>query len=206
VRSERAATVARWFDLSAHAAAAAPPPAPGPGRLLLVTGPSGAGKSSLLRAMRAAAVAAGGVRWVDVADVPVDDAVPVVDGFGDAALPAVLALLARVGLGEAHTYLRTPPELSDGQRWRLRLAHALAAAAAAQHPAGDGAPGPAPRPVLACDEFAAVLDRVTAAVVAHALRRVVRASGEIAVVVATSHDDLVAALEPDEVVRCDFGG
>jgi ABC-type ATPase with predicted acetyltransferase domain len=60
--------------------------------------------------------------------------------------------------------------------------------------------------VMTCDEFAAVLDRVTAWVVARCLRRAIDASrSKIAAVVATSHDDLVDALDPEVVVNCDFG-
>src|SRR5204862_205805 len=57
--------------------------------------------------------------------------------------------------------------------------------------------------IIACDEFAAMLDRVSAAVVARALRRIIDQS-KASAVVATSHDDLVRALGPDAIVRCDF--
>ncbi len=59
--------------------------------------------------------------------------------------------------------------------------------------------------ILACDEFAAMLDRVSAAIVARTLRRAVTGSPHLCAVVATSHDDLVAALQPDRIIRCDFG-
>jgi ABC-type ATPase with predicted acetyltransferase domain len=56
-----------------------------------------------------------------------------------------------------------------------------------------------------CDEFAAVLDRVSAAIVARALRRAIDATPGLSAVVATSHDDLGLALRPDTLIRCDFG-
>jgi ABC-type ATPase with predicted acetyltransferase domain len=128
-------------------------------------------------------------------------------GEDEASVVAGLEALSRVGLGEVWTYLRTPGELSEGQRWRLRAALGLARA-------GDQHVGQA-RPlkgsakgrlhVLAIDEFAAPLDRVTAMVVARALRRAMSARGDLCAVVATSHDDLVGALAPEVVVRCDFG-
>jgi len=59
--------------------------------------------------------------------------------------------------------------------------------------------------ILICDEFAAVLDRVTAKVVARCLRRAVSADARIGAVVATSHEDLIEALSADVVVQCDFG-
>jgi hypothetical protein len=117
-------------------------------------------------------------------------------GDHEASVVAALETLSRVGLGEVWTYLRTPAQLSEGQRWRLRLALGLARARPAQ--GRDLC-------VLAIDEFAAPLDRVTARVVARALRKAVSARRDLCAIVATSHDDLVGALAPDVVVRCDFG-
>lgn len=220
LRSERAAEAARLFGLdrrvvppsdddataardraapiaargSASPPALPPPPPLRPGTITLISGASGAGKSTLLRATRAAHPDR---RWIDLAEMTPSAApdAPLVDCFADLPLRAALALLAQVGLGEAWTYLRTPAELSEGQRWRFRLALALHEAARAK----DGSP------VIACDEFAAVLDRVTAAVVAHRLRRAIDALPHAAAVVATSHEDLEPALAVDVVVRCDFG-
>ena len=122
-------------------------------------------------------------------------------------------------LGEAWTYLRTPTELSEGQRWRFRLALALHHAsrgavreendsrAAARE--DNGSPAAVRNendlPVIACDEFAAVLDRVTALIVAHRLRRAIDALPHAAAVVATSHEDIEPALSAEVIVRCDFG-
>ena len=101
-----------------------------------------------------------------------------------------------MGLGEVWTYLRKPEQLSEGQRWRLRLALSM-------HAAGRRRDGGLV--VLACDEFAALLDRVTAAVIARTVRRVVDATPGVCAVLATSHDDLEKPLRPDAVLRCDFG-
>jgi hypothetical protein len=192
VLSANAQRVAQWFEVQpANCATGRPriaielPPITA-GQIVLITGPSGAGKSSLLQQVRAdhpqrtfADVAA--VRWHDGL---------VIDQFGD-DIAGALMLLARFGLGEAHTYLRPPALLSDGQQWRLRLARAL-----------HDSPASA---TLVADEFAALLDRVTAHVVARALRRAIDASPQRSAIVATSHDDLEGALLPDVVVRCDFG-
>jgi hypothetical protein len=97
--------------------------------------------------------------------------------------------------------------------------------------ANSGAAKRAGRNILACDEFAALLDRITACVVARSLRKTIDAlardcpsgskrdrgapaafgasaslgaSGAPGVIVATSHDDLIRALAPDVVVQCDF--
>ncbi len=58
--------------------------------------------------------------------------------------------------------------------------------------------------VIVCDEFAAVLDRLTAMIVARCLRRAIDAHPNVAAVVATSHEDLIAALKPDVVVAVRF--
>ena len=173
-----------------------------PGQITLLTGASGAGKSSLLR--RFVSDLPTTCRAVDVGRTRLRP-VACVDQFsrrgGADALPLALDLLARVGLAEATVYLRRPQELSDGQRWRLRLAVSLArcmADARRRRPT-----------LLVADEFAAVLDRVSAATVARSLRRSVdrlaRVGVRVSAAVATSHDDLGPALLPDVTIRCDFG-
>jgi ABC-type ATPase with predicted acetyltransferase domain len=178
------------------------------GRVVLVTGASGSGKSTLLaRLGRTFRGRRGRGAWVEFdrvrvpADVRVVDAMAEAMGGGDddASIVAALEALSRVGLGEVWSYLRRPGELSEGQRWRLRLALALE-----RTPSKKVAPARDPVDVLAADEFAAPLDRVTAMVVARALRRAADARPNLCAVVATSHDDLLGALDPDVVVRCDF--
>lgn len=196
-RSFRSRLVARWFGLNGDDAKSDARPSPiDPARLasmlplsgqiLLISGPSGAGKSSLVRALCGAM----SETWIDLDAQPLPDR-PLVDCFERVSIQRTLKLLGRVGLAEAWTYLRTPAQLSAGQRWRLRLALAISQTR-----------GPT---TLVGDEFAALLDRVTAAVVARALRRAVSAHPSLGAIVATSHDDLFEALQPDLHVRCDFG-
>ena len=171
------------------------------GSVALLTGASGAGKSRLL-ARTLARASAGGAGVIDVARVRLRPRAACVDQFGRHPSPALaLGLLARVGLAEAHLCLRPPGRLSDGQRWRLRLAVAVGRCMALHR---RGTPT-----LLAADEFCAVLDRVTACVVARSLRRTIdrlsRVGVDVRAIVATSHDDLAAALLPDVTVRCDFG-
>jgi uncharacterized protein len=148
-----------------------------PSDLVLFVGPSGSGKSSLLREV-ARHLNATDVNRIDPPERPLVDALagPVADRLG---------LLSSCGLAEARLALRTPAELSDGQRARFRLAYAI-----------DQAKSP-----LAIDEFAALLDRPLAKVLACNLRRIVTRTG-IGALVATTHEDLADELNPDVMVCC----
>ena len=176
------------------------------GQITLLTGPSGGGKSRLLRAMQSVQDGRP-LRWINPAALPlpnvsvIDCVCDALDDASDHHVEHALELLSRVGLAEAWTYLQKPAELSDGQRWRLMLALGVTEALKARDSAVIA--------VLAMDEFAALLDRVTARIVARALRRLVdRQIGEhgpvLGAVVATSHHDLLAALQPETIVTCDF--
>jgi ABC-type lipoprotein export system ATPase subunit len=171
-----------------------------PGDIVCFTGASGSGKSSLMRAVAeelekvsgtlgsvpdTARVDIGRVVWLDRLDL--GEAL-LVDGLG---LPAneALALLAACGLGEAQLLLRTPAELSDGQRYRYRLAKALA-----QQPQW-----------IVADEFTAALDRTLAQVIAFNLRKLATRTG-VGCLIATTHEDIVADLAPDVHVVCRLDG
>lgn len=149
-----------------------------PGDLVLFTGPSGSGKSSLLRA------ASERLGAIDVQSLALPEK-PLVDAL-DGPIERRLQDLAACGLSEARLMLRTPAELSDGQRYRFRLAYALAQAGR-----GD---------FLLADEFAALLDRTLAKVVAFNVRKRCSRTG-VGFLLATAHDDLSNDLNPNLHVR-----
>lgn len=156
-----------------------------PGDVIYVTGQSGAGKSVLLREIRAGLEAAGHKTAV-IDEVTFDNSKPIIDQIGSNMTEA-LELLAMAGISDAYLFIRTPAELSDGQRYRFRLAKLLETDA----------------DVWVADEFGAVLDRITAKVVAFNLQKVARAAGKI-VAVATTHTDLKDELAPSLTVTKRF--
>ena len=108
---------------------------------------------------------------------------PVIELVGKTTTEAA-DLLAKAGISDAWIYIRKPSELSDGQRYRLKLAKVMETNA----------------DVWIADEFGAVLDRVTAKVVAFNMQKVARRLGKT-LMVATTHTDLEEELGPDLVIR-----
>jgi hypothetical protein len=163
------------------------------GDVLYITGPSGCGKSVLLRAIGdqlrqriAEGCCAPGDPEGPVAELQAVDLsgpAPVIDRF-PVELDEALRLASVAGLSDAFLLLRPPAELSDGQRYRYRLAMLLAGGA---------------RTIL-IDEFCSTLDRRTARAVAYRLRKFADRTGAT-FIVATAHDDLAEDLVPDVVVR-----
>jgi ABC-type ATPase with predicted acetyltransferase domain len=147
------------------------------GDVVYITGQSGSGKSLLLRELRSQMRAAG-IGIADIDEIKFPDK-PVVDCLGKTTSEA-LDLLAKAGISDAWIYIRKPQELSDGQRYRLRLAMLMNM----------------PVDVWCADEFGAVLDRITAKCVAFNMQKVARALGKT-LIVATTHTDLAEELGPN---------
>lgn len=154
------------------------------GDVIFVTGQSGSGKSCLLREI-AAGLQSAGKTVASIDDVSFDDR-PLIDQIGENMQQAT-ELLSLAGISDAYLYIRKPSELSDGQRYRFKLAKLL-------EQGSD---------VWIADEFGAVLDRVTAKVVAYNLQKVARKNGKT-LVLATTHNDMIDELGPDIIVRKRF--
>jgi uncharacterized protein len=166
-----------------------------PGQVVFVQGPSGSGKSTLLRLIEAAAADHPQLHILRGLHAEAEnEEQPLVDQLG-ATLEEATAHLAAAGLGDAFVMLRSPRELSDGQRYRWRLARAMQEASRL---------GETCLPVILADEFAATLDRRTARLLARNLRRFA-SKAQICLVAATTHDDLLEALMPDVLVHKPLG-
>jgi len=150
-----------------------------PGDIVYVTGPSGAGKSVLLRELERAI---GSPESVNLAQIRLPEDRPVIDCFGDDAIVA-LKLLSAAGLSEVFCLLNRPCNLSDGEKYRFRLAQAMATG----------------RQFIFADEFAADLDRVTAAVIAYNVHRFAKRTGTT-FILASCHEDILMDLAPDVLV------
>lgn len=152
------------------------------GDIVYITGQSGSGKSLLLRELRDQ-MRAEGKKVVDLDQVELDMDMPLISQIGKNTNDAI-RILGVAGLNDAYLFVRKPGELSDGQRYRFRLAKAIETGA----------------DVWVADEFMAVLDRTAAKVIAFSLQKTARRAGAT-VMVATTHSDMVPDLGPDLFVE-----
>ena len=153
------------------------------GGVVYVTGDSGSGKSVLLRALQEDL----GEEAVDLDGISGDECAPLVDSVGE-TFREVIGLLSRVGLNDAFLFLRKYDELSEGQRYRYKIAKMIDSG----------------KKFWLADEFCSTLDRTTAKVVAFNIQKLARRSGAT-LVVATTHTDLEEDLCPSVLIRKGWG-
>ncbi len=175
------------------------------GDIVYITGPSGAGKSVLLREMQAAIADEDKIIIEQIA-LPVDRAAidcvcssPVArDSSLEPRVPwhesqkttiEALSLLSYAGLSDVFCMLNVPANLSEGQKYRFRLACALASG----------------KKFIFADEFCSNLDRITAGVIAYNVRRFAK-HNNVTFFLASAHEDILADLQPDVLVVKSFTG
>jgi len=153
------------------------------GDVIYITGDSGGGKSLLLKTVQE--------RLKDYSSISLEEIDPdpdeqVVESIG-VDLEDAIHKLSLMGLNDAFIFLRKFKELSDGQKYRFRLAKIL-----------DKEPE-----FIFIDEFCANLDRTTAKVISYNLQRVCRKKN-IGLFVATTHRDLEEDLNASVFVEKRF--
>jgi len=153
--------------------------------VVYITGDSGGGKTILLQEI-INRLEPSNEKILFLDDVtPCNDEV-VIESIGD-TMDESIYYLSMMGLNDAYIFLRKYGELSDGQKYRYRLAKAI---------------GLKPD-FLFIDEFCCNLDRTTAKVISYNLQRVAR-KNNMGVFVATTHTDILEDLNPSVLVTKSF--
>jgi len=155
------------------------------GNVVYITGPSGAGKSVLLKELEKSIPASDRVNLARI-KLPSDKAlIDCIDGD----LLTSLRTLSTAGLNDCFCILNEAGKLSDGQKYRFRLAMALAAE----------------KKFVFADEFCSELDRITAAVISYNIHKFAKRTGTV-FILASSQDDILLDLAPDVLVVKELAG
>lgn len=153
------------------------------GDVVFITGDSGGGKSLLLKHIEHNLKE---LQIYNLNHIKPDPEEVIVENIGD-TLEESIKYLSMMGLNDAFIFLRKYKELSDGQKYRYRLAKAIYLNAN----------------FLFIDEFCANLDRITAKVIAYNLQKIVRKKNMV-LIAATTHTDLIEDLNPSVLVDKKF--
>ncbi len=155
------------------------------GDIVCITGPSGAGKSVLLTEMESAVPECERINLNDVKLAGEQTLIDCIEGD----FMSALKLLSIAGLSDVFCVLNQPANLSEGQKYRFRLAAALAAG----------------KKFIFADEFCSNLDRITASVISYNIHKFAKKTG-VTFILAASQDDMLADLSPDVLVVKELSG
>jgi GNAT superfamily N-acetyltransferase len=128
-----------------------------------------------------------GVSCINIANIQPPLGKPLIETVGK-TLEEGLELLSKIGLNDAFLFLRSYEQLSDGQKYRYKIAKMMESKAQ----------------FWVMDEFVATLDRDTAKIVAYNLQKLARQQTK-AVLAATTHTDLFEDLNPSVHIHKRFG-
>lgn len=149
------------------------------GDIVYITGPSGSGKSVLLKGLQTEIKES---RRVSLNQIELSCDKALVDCIEGDFL-AALRLLSITGLNDVFCVLNQPSYLSEGQKYRFQLAMAIAAG----------------KRYVFADEFCSNLDRISACTISYNIRKLAKRKG-ITFILASSHEDVLADLQPDVLV------
>ena len=155
----------------------------GPKDIVYITGDSGSGKSVLLRWLEKALK----LGTVNIAEIKLESETPLIDQIGVTTREG-LELLSKAGLNDAFLFIRRYRELSDGQKYRFKIAKMMESK----------------KQYWIADEFCSTLDRTTAKIVAFNTQKLARRTGR-AVLAATTHTDLEVDLAPSIKIHKGWG-
>ncbi|MHC4745561.1 MAG: hypothetical protein ACYS8Z_26905 [Planctomycetota bacterium] len=149
------------------------------GDVVCITGPSGSGKTVLLGEIEKGIPPE---QRINLNCIEIPDDKSVIDCI-DAGVFETLRAISIAGLNDTMAVLNQPSNLSEGQKWRFRLAVAVSMG----------------RKYVFADEFCANLSRLAAATIAFKVARHAKREG-ITFVVAASAKDFLADLSPDVII------
>jgi len=163
------------------------------GDIVYITGPSGSGKSVLLKEL-AGAIEPG--QKVDIDDIKLSSERAVVDCIEGDYIGA-LRILSYAGLNDCLCVLNRPAYLSEGQKYRFRLAMALGASSTGSLQAK--------KKFIIADEFCSNLDRITASTISYTIHKFAKRY-KVTFLLASSHEDMLADLQPDVIITKELSG
>ena len=155
------------------------------GEVVYITGPSGAGKSVLLRELEKEVPVS---ERINLDGTELSEDKTLIDCFGGDIVEG-LKLLSMAGLNEVSCALSRCVDLSDGQKYRFRLAKALESG----------------KKYIFGDEFCSNLDRITAAVISYNIRKFAKRR-DVTFILAGTQDDILGDLCPDVLVVKELSG